>query len=132
MITAKLLLSHRRPDSILCVRVSILLSDARVVVLFARQLQSSQRTLSSGARNVERNAPSFCSAPGLHQEIFHSIRFTLLSLRVGTRSLMVKPTAPERTGRNGMVLRGAKASFWLANLNGATQTKVSNCNLLNA
>ena len=103
MIAVKLLLSHRRPDSMLCVRVSILFSDARAVALFARQLQSYQRTLSSGARNVERNVPSFCSAPGSHQEIFHSIRFILLSPRVGTRSLMVKPTAPEELARSGMV-----------------------------
>jgi len=123
MIAFKLLLSPRLPGSMLCVRVSTLLSDAHAVVLFARQLQSSQHRLSSGARNVERNASSFCSAPGSHQEIFHSIRFILLSLCVGTLSLMLKPTVPEKeiaVAEWSCAVR--RQVCRVANLHGVTQT----------
>ena len=92
-----------RPVSRLCARVFILLSDARVVALSARQWQSFHRRLSSLARNVAANAASSCSVPDSHQETFRFIRFTSLNPRGGTRRSMVKPIARETSVAQSLV-----------------------------
>lgn len=91
-----------RPVSPRCALVSTLLSDARVVAPSARRSQSSRQKLLLPARNANRNVPSFCSALDSHQERFRSIRFTSLSPRGGTRTLMVNPTLPERISRSAI------------------------------
>jgi len=104
-----------RPASPRCVPVSILLSDARVVAPSARQSQSSRQRLSLPARDANGNALLSCSALGSHQERFRSIRFTPLSPRGGTRTLMVNPILPEGISRSVINCVGRCRVFaWIA------------------
>src|SRR3954467_14256216 len=87
--------ANPRLNSTLCARVSILLSDAHIAALSARQSQSFQRKLSSHARNAAGNGLFCCSVLALLQEIFLFIGFSSLSPRGGIRALMVRSTVPE-------------------------------------
>jgi hypothetical protein len=93
MISANPLLNSLQPVSTRCARVSILLSDAPVVALFARQSRSFQPKLSALARNAAASAASSCLARDSRQGIFRFIRYTSLNPRGGTSRSIVKPTA---------------------------------------
>ena len=88
-------LSHLLLANRLCFRVSTLLSDAQIVAPSGKQFRSFQRKVSSRALNATMNALLSCLAPGSHQEICLSIKFTSLNQRKGIRRLMVNLIVPE-------------------------------------